>query len=234
MRLGYALKQLLGVFLESSCPLCERSTSAAFCLDCERQVRRCQVHRDRLSCHQAEALSVYAWGGYGGALKRAIAALKYHNHPQLAEPLGDWMAEAWQTGESPAKRIASKAIVVPIPMYIHKQRERGFNQAELLAKSFCAGTRLPLASNGLERCRATTAQFGLGMSDRQQNLQDAFTLGKAFRHHPPTQPILLLDDIYTTGSTAQSAAKTLRQHGIRVQGIIVLAKTNSFQQVSGA
>jgi predicted amidophosphoribosyltransferase len=79
----------------------------------------------------------------------------------------------------------------------------------------------------LERNRATESQFRLSSRDRQENLQDAFTLGKAFLRQRPTQPVLLLDDIYTTGATAQSAAQTLRQHGIRVQGIIVLAQAGS-------
>jgi ComF family protein len=228
MKIGKVLTRLLGTFLESSCPLCGRSQPQHFCVDCERQVRRCQMTRDRLHCSQRGHLSVYAWGRYGGALKRAIAALKYENHPDLAEPLGDWMAEAWRS----AQPNPSQAIVVPIPMHDHKKRDRGFNQADLLAKSFCAGTRLPLATNGLSRIRATEAQFGLSAGDRQKNVQDAFTLGKAFRQNPPASPILLLDDIYTTGATAQSAAKVLRQQGIRVQGILVLAQAITGQSIS--
>jgi ComF family protein len=146
--------------------------------------------------------------------------LKYENNPQLARPMGHWMAQAWL-----ATNPKPDAIILPIPMHSSKQQKRGFNQAELLAESFCDYTRLPLELAGLERSRETTAQFGLTAADRAQNLAGAFTLGKSFLKQRPTQSVLLLDDIYTTGATVKSAIVTLRQHGIRVQGVIVLAKT---------
>jgi ComF family protein len=169
---------------------------------------------------QAESsLPVFAWGDYKGALKRSIAALKYHHHSQLAVPLGTWMASAWnlhpERGQS--------AIVVPIPMHATKQKERGFNQAELLAKSFCAMTGLPLQAHGLVRQRETEAQFRLGGVARSQNVKGAFALGQAFAQNAPKRPVLLLDDIFTTGATAQAAAHALCTHGIQVQGMVVLA-----------
>jgi ComF family protein len=152
-------------------------------------------------------------------LKQAIAALKYHNQPQLAEPLGLWMAQAWAAQSAGIR----SAIVVPIPMHRQKQQQRGFNQAEKLAESFCVSTGLTLKANGLTRIRATEAQFNLSIAARQQNLQDAFCLGSALAKRSSTQPIFLLDDIYTTGATVQAAMQTLRAHNIQVKGIVVLA-----------
>lgn len=214
--LGSHFNQWLKLLTKATCPLCQRPTSQAFCLDCQRQLQRCQRSTDWV---QDQNLSTLAWGSYNGSLKRAIAALKYHHHPELAVPLGMWMANTWmqsQTGE-----IAPT--VVPIPMHDRKQQERGFNQAHLLAKSFCAMTGLRLEPNGLKRNRDTEAQFRLSNAARNQNLRDAFCLGSAFIKRSSTRPILLLDDIYTTGATARSAAQTLRSQGIRVHGIIVLA-----------
>jgi ComF family protein len=168
-----------------------------------------------------DQLPIFAWGRYGGSLKQAIAALKYENQPQLADLLGLWMGNAWNR----AYPLLNPAIVVPIPMHTSKQRERGFNQAVLLARAFCQTTRLPLKVQGLERQRATAAQFKLSATERQQNLKEAFCLGRALLKQHSSQPILLLDDIYTTGATAQAAAATLRAHGFQVQGIVVLART---------
>jgi len=166
-------------------------------------------------------LPVFAWGAYGGTLKRAIAVLKYENEPQIAKPLGHWLAQAWLNSQ-----LASKAlVVVPIPLHANKQKQRGYNQATLLAQSFCEITRLQLHQRGLERIRATEAQFGLSASDREKNLAMAFKLGSEFRHHHPTKPVLLLDDIYTTGATARSAAQTLEKLGIPVYGLVALAQT---------
>lgn len=208
---------LLNLLLQAPCPLCQRMTGAAFCQDCQRQVQRCQF--SDTSWLQEDQLPVFAWGRYSGALRRTIAAFKYENRPHLARPLGEWLALAWLN----ATRQATALTVVPIPMHPTKQQQRGFNQADLLAEYFCEQTRLPL-QQGLSRSHETTAQFELSASDREQNLADAFSLGNAFHKRPPTGAVLLLDDIYTTGATARSAAQTLRRHGIRVQGLIVLAR----------
>jgi ComF family protein len=148
--------------------------------------------------------------------------MKYEGNPDLAEILGMWMAESWRSANA-----SLDGIIVPIPMHLSKKRQRGFNQAELLAQHFCRITQLPIAVNGLNRDRATEAQFKLSSAEREQNLAEAFSIGKPFLQKPPSRPVWLLDDIYTTGATAISAAQTLRQHGIRVQGMIVLARTEA-------
>ena len=208
---------LLDLLLQAQCPLCQRTTTATFCQDCQRQVQQCQF--SSADWFQQEQLPVFAWGRYSGTLRRTIAAFKYEKKPHLARPLAHWLALAWLEA-TPTTTFT----VVPIPMHPAKQQQRGFNQADLLAEHFCEHTRLPLQKQGLSRSRETTAQFQLSAGDREQNLSDAFSLGAAFRKCPPTTPVLLLDDIYTTGATARSAAQTLRRHGIRVQGLIVLAR----------
>lgn len=214
-------KRLVGLadlLLQAQCPLCQRSTANPFCPDCQRQIQQCQFSQPERT--QQEYLSTFAWGHYSGALRRTIAAFKYENKPHLSRPLGHWLADAWLSHPDRSK----PCVVIPIPMHPDKQRQRGFNQAVLLAEHFCEQTQLPLQKEGLERSRETVAQFQLSVSEREQNLADAFSLGTAFRKRPPTAPVLLLDDIYTTGATACSAAQTLRRHGIRVQGLIVLAR----------
>ncbi|GAB4459397.1 MAG: hypothetical protein OHK0037_04730 [Elainellaceae cyanobacterium] len=161
---------------------------------------------------------MFAWGNYHGTLKQAIATLKYNNHPELAQPLGHAMGRAWLNSDYGKVPL----IVVPIPMHTEKQKQRGFNQAELLAEAFCQITRLPLERRGLVRVRATVPQFGLSVAARSQNVAGAFQIGPAFRR-PPRRPVLLLDDIYTTGATAQNAAACLEAQGLRVYGLVALA-----------
>ncbi len=213
------LRELAGFILEANCPLCQRSTPHELCQDCQRRILRCHLPEEaRL---QAGQPLVFAWGSYRGALKQAIAVLKYHNQPQVARPLAQQLGSSWLAGNPPAPLT-----VVPIPIHARKRQERGYNQADLLAKHFCEFTRQPLALEGLERSQETIAQFTLSPAEREQNLARAFSLGKAFCNQPPSTPVLLLDDIYTTGATARSAAQTLRRHGIRVHGIAVVARTS--------
>ena len=218
-RWAFSLKHLLNLFLEFNCPLCQRPTPQEFCQDCTRQLESCQIYQ--FNWIRKGSLPVFAWGMYGGTLKRAISALKYQNQPQLARPLGYLLAQAWLNSQ-----IAPKTpIVVPIPLHANKQKQRGYNQAALLAQSFCDVTGLQLQQLGLERSRETQSQFGLSSLEREKNLETAFQLGLGFRQQYPASPVLLLDDIFTTGATAKSAMQTLSQAGIQVYGLAALATT---------
>lgn len=212
------LSKLVDLCLKSFCPLCQRSTAQVLCLDCQRQLQRLQLPNAEQAWRSP--LPVFAWGSYSGTLKRTLTTLKYDNQPQLARPLGDWLAQAWLQSGASQKSL----VVVPIPMHPAKQQQRGFNQAELLAEAFCQRTRLSLKPNALIRSRSTEAQFGLSVTERDQNVSGAFALGRDFISRPPQTAVLLLDDIYTTGATARSAAQTLRQQRISVYGIVAIAK----------
>lgn len=216
--LTQTLKTVTDLFLQQSCPLCDRPSSQLLCPPCWHQLTRC-AHPDPIM-KSIPAVPSLAWGRYQGALKRAIAALKYDPHPQLAEPLGRALGQCWQ--QSPL--TSRSPLVVPIPMFAEKQQQRGFNQADLIGRAFCQATGLSLVRQGLTRQRATMPQFGLGLQARQQNLAGAFTLGAAFQRQLPRQPVLLLDDIYTTGTTVQVAATELRRWGISVCGVATVAR----------
>ncbi len=210
-------KNFLSLFLDSNCPLCQRSTAEEICADCVKQLQRCQLsERDRL-----KTPSVYAWGAYGGALKRAISMMKYEGQPQIARPLGHALARSWLN--SPF--FAPNLVVVPIPLHPHKQKERGYNQAALIAQAFSEITGLRIKESALARVRETQAQYILSPSERQRNLAEAFALTPEFRRHPTNIPILLVDDIYTTGATAISAIQTLEKSGISVHGVVAVAST---------
>lgn len=223
--LRQCLRQLGNLVLETPCPLCQRSSPNVWCLDCQRQIQRCQFTKSQQ--FQTDFLPVFAWGRYQAELKRAIAVLKYEGKPHLADPLARWLGQAWLSSTTLPE---TPLIVVPIPMHASKRLQRRFNQAELLAESFCSLTRLPLARQGLERSRATEAQFSLSNQERSQNLSGAFCLGSAFLRRHPSGSVLLLDDIYTTGATVRSAAQTLRQHGISVFGVAVVARAEMYNQ----
>jgi ComF family protein len=169
---------------------------------------------------------VFVWGRYQDALKRAIAALKYDNQPQIARSLGQWLGRSWLNSSTSCinSRTIQGLIVVPIPLHAARQQQRGYNQAELLAESFCRWTRLPLQRHGLARVRATEAQFALLAGQRESNLENAFKISPTFQKPSSTRVILLLDDIYTTGATVRSAAQTLQQAGIKVAGVVAVAQ----------
>lgn len=211
------LTRWFDLVLESQCPLCQRSSRQILCPACQKQVKACRA-TDRQSWQGA--LPVFAWGAYGGALKRSIWVLKYDNQPKLARPLGQWLGQAWQASPFSTQQHLS---VIPIPMHASKQQQRGFNQAELIARSFCQQTGLPLQPDGLIRVRTTESQFNLSPAARAQNLTNAFEVNQRWRDRH--RAILLIDDIYTTGATVRAAAIALQQQQVAVYGVVAVAKS---------
>lgn len=217
-------KGLLNLFLKSNCPLCDRPTPVEFCEYCQKQLQRCQL-KNPSQLWQGE-LPLFIWGNYGGTLKQAIAVLKYENKLEIARPLGHWLGKSWLKSPSICQK---KLTVVPIPLHSAKLQQRGFNQAELIAKSFCEYTGYKQQPLGLERIRETEAQFKLTPQQREENLADAFIVGKSLVQKS-TSPVLLVDDIYTTGATVRAAAAALRRQGIEVYGLVAIASSHKMTE----
>jgi ComF family protein len=203
--------------LQAQCPLCDRSSTAVFCQDCDRRIQACQNLAADVQMPGLPPL--YSWGNYEGALKQSLARLKYERRPRVAEPLGQWLAQLWLDLGPQDFKLG----VVPIPLHGDRQQQRGYNQAELIARSFCQVTGMPLRSNGLTRTQATTAQFGLSRRERYQNLSNVFEVGADLKRYPNPRNLVLVDDIFTTGATLKSATETLEQAGFKVTALLAVA-----------
>ncbi|MFQ4140297.1 ComF family protein [Nodosilinea sp. PGN35] len=225
-------RQLLSLFLAEPCPLCQRSTPAGLCPSCRRQVRQCQA---QTPCDRSlPSLTVLSWGRYEGSLRQAIGGLKYSGHTGTARFLGAELGQTWLEHSPRPPASASAVAIVPIPLHPTRLQQRGFNQADLLAQEFCRLTRLPLYSHGLVRVQATQAQHSLSRQQRQQNLAHAFAVNPAHASVLGQSTVWLLDDIFTTGATAQSAAQTLRHRGITVAGICTVARAVAWSAQASA
>ncbi len=210
------MRSLLATVFRPACPLCTRPAQGYFCVDCQRQIEATRLPQPWQFWQ--EPLPLAAWGRYQDALKRVLGALKYHNRPELARPLGHHLGDLWLTG---GHGLPQPPGVVPIPIHPEKRKTRGYNQAELLAEAFCQYVGLKLYSNLLLRQTDTQAQHSLSAREREANLATAFAINP--HHRRPKAPVLILDDIYTTGATARTAQAVLQQAGLRVVGILVVA-----------
>lgn len=152
-------------------------------------------------------------------LREAIHAFKYNNQPELAPLLARYLvatyaAPPWSTLPQPV------TAVTPVPLHEERLAERGYNQAELLAASFCGRVGLPLQPRWLARTRETRQQVGLGPSERQSNVMGAFAADPAVAGHA----LLLVDDVYTTGATLRACAAAARAAGAAVVYGLTLAQ----------
>ncbi len=177
-----------------------------------------------------------AYGSYDGGLRDLIHLLKFQQVRPAAAVLGRMLAEtianleqATPTGTGLSRRIA----VVPVPLHTRKQAQRGFNQAEMIARSalkqLARPERFELCSGVLVRRRETGSQIGLTRHQRRENLRGAFAVSD------PTQivnrDILLIDDVYTTGTTASECARVLRRAGAAQVWVATVARTLKISDV---
>ncbi|MDF2511655.1 MAG: hypothetical protein K0S04_1521 [Herbinix sp.] len=177
-----------------------------YCNDCERKA----YHFDR----------GYAVWAYSDKMKQSIANFKYHSKKEYAE---FYIEEVIENYIDKINRMQVNAIV-PIPIHRSKYLERGYNQADILAKGIGKKTGITVISDLLLRNRKTMPQKELSDVERLKNLSGAFGWNEvaARRYDHPVNKVLLVDDIYTTGSTIEACSSILKEHGVSEVYFIVL------------
>jgi len=160
-----------------------------------------------------------AFGIYDGSLREAIHVLKYGGRARLGEPLGRLLAD--YARQDPALSEAPWDAIIPVPIHPARQRQRGFNQSELLAAPVAEALGAPLEARWLIRIRRTSPQARLTRDRRLTNLRGAFRLREDAE--VSGKNILILDDVLTTMSTVKEAARMLQEAGSRTIGALALA-----------
>jgi len=209
----------LDLLLPPACAGCRRS-GAVLCAACVDSFAPPSRADDRFVAPDAGAivgtdlLLALAAFAYAGPMRTALAALKYGGAPRAARPL----AEATMPALRRLLLISGPISLVPVPVHATRRRERGYDQAELLARELARLSGLPMVSS-LARVRETTKQHRLDRAARLRNLRDAFAV-----RVPPSLPrrVILVDDIVTTTATLEACASVLRAAGCgEVYGIAV-------------
>lgn len=235
---GRELAGLLELFLPSVCPFCGGNLPATsvegFCPACLLGIHplvspccpRCALPypTEAGSDHLCEGCSrqepPFAWtvaaGVYEEQLRLIIHRFKYRRSLVLDRPLAGLMEGA----------LASHLVefrpdlLVPVPLHVTRLRQRGFNQALLVARILGRRLQLPVASRLLRREGQTPAQQGLSAAERARNLKGVFAVAGRLEG----QKVLLVDDVMTTAATAREAAQTLLAAGAGAVAVAVLAR----------
>jgi ComF family protein len=152
---------------------------------------------------------------FAGVVRLALHALKYAGEQRLAMPLGAALAARWR------RAGALGDLLVPVPVHAARRRERGYDQAELLARAAARELGLPMAP-ALERTRATTPQYRLDRRHRAVNVADAFAVSGRYAAAVAGRSVVLVDDVVTTGATlAESASALLAAGAVAVAAVTV-------------
>jgi ComF family protein len=203
---------ILDLVLPPACAGCG-SAGALLCATCVRAARPATDEATRfVSPDPAIVIGQDLWlaiaaFAFEGSIRRGLARLKYEGASRMARPLA--------TAAVPVLRglieLTGAAPLVPVPVHRNRLRERGYNQAELVARELSSAIGLQAASL-LERARPTTKQHRLDRAGRLANLRGAFALRSPVHEVPPRT--IVVDDIITTTATLETCASVLRAAGV--------------------
>ncbi|NIM03425.1 ComF family protein [bacterium] len=213
---------LLNFFFPLQCVICGRLLAAdnkeRICGDCWSRI----IYLNRPIDIKLSLERIWSVAVYEGVLKELIHQFKYKERKYLASPLGKLLVD-FVDEYLKEERFD---YIVPIPLEKARQKKRGYNQAELLARVLGEAMNKPILTDLVERRKKTKPQFGLNREERFENLSGAFEISKTGEEDIPTiagKKILLLDDLTTTGATLDECARALRTAGVSEIYALVLA-----------
>ena len=210
---------LLDLVLPPRCPGCGRE-GAPICSRCMRPLERRLDEPPGvpvgLPVELPEGLVQLEWcAAFTGPVRAALLALKYGGDRRVAQPLGSAAGRRWR------RAGVVGDLLVPVPIHAERLRSRGYDQAVLLARVAARELGLPMVP-ALRRAEATAAQYRLGRSRRAANVGHAFECLPEHRAAVRGRQVVLVDDIFTTGSTLVACATALYAAGARcVAGLTV-------------
>jgi ComF family protein len=215
------MKRVLDWLLPPYCPACGRK-DVALCASCRKDMASLLDEPVGapigLATHQPAGLAQLEWcAAYNGPARACLHALKYGGELRLVEPLAELMAQRWRRSSIGGELLAA------VPVHAQRRRERGFDQAELLARQLSAELRMPLLP-ALEREARTRAQHKLGRGARAGNVGGVFTVPRRLTSQVSGHWLVLVDDVVTTGATLSACAIALRAAGALAVSALTLAR----------
>lgn len=232
------LRELQGFFdllFPPACPLCQQTLQPEidlpFCSSCSSGINLlpagccscCALpfSSGNSSAHLCEScsrslppfLSVHSAGVYDAGLRKAVHRFKYEGGHYLDRPLGTLLGRVLEN-------ISAPDIIVAVPLHVRRLRERTYNQSLLLARELGKQLSRPVAATLLERVRDTPQQQGLRARERTRNLRGAFACHQSLAG----ERILLVDDVMTTGATAEACSQVLLDAGAAEVRIAVVGR----------
>ena len=217
-------RKILGLLYPHTCPLCGKTTAEEICGACadkllsiaEPRCMKCgkPIRSDEEEyCYDCAHRQHEYERGYGmwvhqGDVQASVYRFKYQNRRIYSEFYAKMLAEQYGS----AVRRWKICLIIPIPLYRKRRRQRGYNQSELVAKKLGKILDIPVDSKNLRRVRNTNPQKKMSARGRRTNLRNAFRVRGGFA---PVQSVLLIDDIYTTGNTIDCAARELKKAGVQ-------------------
>jgi ComF family protein len=216
----HACLRIRDIFRQKRCPLCKsvHKEKALLCPKCHNQIFQ-EVDYSQISPADSSLTfeKVYSCSPYTGTLREMILNWKFNGHLEFSSVFGEILSGLHEI--IPTKDLPD--ILVPVPLHNARLRSRGFNQSLILAEKLSKSISVPSKKQALKRVRKTIPQSTLSGTERRKNLSGAFTADKT---QVFGKSIMLVDDVMTTGSTAQECSRALLEAGAKKVVLAVLAR----------
>lgn len=204
--------------LDHCCPDCRKKLpwiQGAHCMKCGKPVLREEEYCD--DCRKQHHLFTQGAAAftYSGGLPDALFRMKFRNRRDYL----DFFADAMVWSSRSKLRLWRPQVIVPVPMHWRKKGRRGYNQAELLAERISRRTGIPMGKKLIRCVRMASEQKRLSRRERQKNLRDSFQIRQSLQG---LERVLIVDDVYTTGSTVDELARVLKKAGAKDVYFLVL------------
>ncbi len=197
------LTSLLDLIYRKKCYFCGKSQySIKMCPKCYDEL----LFNDYRANRVIEGVDIYSCGVYEQNLQKLIRGLKYHKQKELAFYLAKFMAEYFDKLE-----LNKTFQVIPVPLHKNRIKKRRYNHMNLVAEEFCKLTNNVYNPNLIYRIKDTKPQYKLNRQERMKNLSSAFSVDSS---NNLNLPLLIIDDICTTGATFEEMITTLKKEGI--------------------
>ena len=206
-------ESLLDLIYRKKCYFCgESKHSLKMCPECYEELCYADFSANRI----VNGINVYICGVYEKNLQKLIRGLKYHKQKELAFYLAKFMYDYFEK-----LGLNKEFQVVPVPLHKNRIKKRKYNHMELVAEEFCRLSGYKQNNELIKRIKDTRPQYKLSRKERMENLANAFEVDKTKNL---SLPVLIIDDICTTGSTFEEMISALKKEGIT--DIVCFASSN--------
>ena len=214
------LDTVLNFIFPPTCGFCNKMREGYLCQDCKQKITNSNFYLNQLDFYQNKDNFIeehFYLFSYVEPIRGKILQYKFDDKAYLANTI----YEFFMNNEKLYRFLKKYDIMIPIPISLSRKRERGYNQSELLARKISKMAGIPIEMQVLKKAKNNQPQSSLNKEQRRENVKNVYKVQNEVKIQ--NKEILLLDDIYTTGSTANECARMLKQAGCQTVGILTIA-----------